>query len=333
MKKVIYCFSGTGNSLNAARIIAKEMGGATIVSVKKGAKSDLAAEADVVGFVCPVYEWDIPETQKDFAENLAVNPKAYTFLVATYVAIHGRCFETMDAILRKKGTRLHFGKPLRCVASQCIAYEPFPSPKLMVPYSDRCARKIGRQIAERKTNNYPRMSPITRARYDKAMMPFLNIQHEYDTGFYTSDACVGCGLCEKICPCKSPARTLSGITAASAATPAWCTAPKRPSSTKPRRPMPSWITSSPGGWVCPKSAPVTTIPMLRQRISSVKRKKSQWNKRKAPHWGAFCICVVRILFSICKQKDRLRSRSFFVGRYYNNAALILPALYSLNDQL
>ena len=58
MKKVIYCFSGTGNSLNAARIIAKEMGGATIVSVKKGAKSDLAADADVVGFVCPVYEWD-----------------------------------------------------------------------------------------------------------------------------------------------------------------------------------------------------------------------------------------------------------------------------------
>ena len=208
MKKVIYCFSGTGNSLNAARIIAKEMGGATIVSVKKGAKSDLAADADVVGFVCPVYEWDIPETLKDFAENLAVNPKAYTFLVATYVAIHGRCFETMDAILREKGTRLHFGKPLRCVASQCIAYEPFPSPKLMVPYSDRCARKIGRQIAERKTNNYPRMSPITRARYDKAMMPFLNIQHEYDKGFYTSDACVGCGLCEKICPCKNI--TMSG---------------------------------------------------------------------------------------------------------------------------
>lgn len=203
MKKVIYCFSGTGNSLNAARIIAKELGGATIVSVKKGTKSELAADADVVGFVCPVYEWDIPETMKDFAEQLTVNRSAYTFMVATYVAIHGRCFETIDAILREKGTRLHFGKPLRCVASQCIAYEPFPSPRLMVPYSDRCARKIGKQIAGRKTNRYPKMSPITRSRYDKAMLPFMNIQHEYDKGFYTSDACVGCGLCEKLCPCKN----------------------------------------------------------------------------------------------------------------------------------
>lgn len=203
MKKVIYCFSGTGNSLRAARIIAKEMGGATIVSVKKGTESDLAADADVVGFLCPVYEWDIPETMKDFAEKLTVNKNAYTFMVATYVGVHGRCFETMDAILRKKGTRLHYGKPLRCVASQCIAYEPFPAPKLMVPYSDARAKKLGKQIAARKTNQYPKMSPITRSQYDRMMVPFINVQQHYDKGFFTTDSCIGCGLCEKVCPCKN----------------------------------------------------------------------------------------------------------------------------------
>lgn len=40
MKKVIYCFSGTGNSLRAARIIAKEIGGARIVFVKKDTESN-----------------------------------------------------------------------------------------------------------------------------------------------------------------------------------------------------------------------------------------------------------------------------------------------------
>ena len=35
MKKVIYCFSGTGNSLRAARIIADELKDTEIVNVRK----------------------------------------------------------------------------------------------------------------------------------------------------------------------------------------------------------------------------------------------------------------------------------------------------------
>ena len=48
MKNVIFCFSGTGNSLRAARIIVSQLGCATIVSVKDGTVSDLAADADMV---------------------------------------------------------------------------------------------------------------------------------------------------------------------------------------------------------------------------------------------------------------------------------------------
>ena len=176
MKKVIYCFSGTGNSLNAARIIAKEIGGASIVSVKKNTVSQHAADADVIGFICPVYEWDIPETMKEFAERLTINKNAYIFMVATYICVHGRCFETIDKILTQKGTRLHYGKPLRCVASQCVAYEPFPSPRFMVPYSDRHSQKIGKQIAAGKHNKYPKMSPITRKFYGKMMTPLYRLQ-------------------------------------------------------------------------------------------------------------------------------------------------------------
>lgn len=201
MKKVIYYFSGTGNSLRAARLIASELGGAELVSMRSVPGEVPAGDAEVIGFVCPVYEWDVPKTVKAFVQRLAVHPRAYTFMVATYIAVHGRCFETVDAALREKGARLHYGRALRCVASQCTAYEPFPPPELMVPYSERRCREIGREIASGKERRYPGMSPVTRALYPKMMVPFLEVQQEYDKGFSASDACIGCEVCRKVCPC------------------------------------------------------------------------------------------------------------------------------------
>lgn len=201
MKKVIYYFSGTGNSLRAARVIAAEIGGATLVSMRSGLGRAAASNAEEIGFVCPVYEWDVPQTVKAFIKRLEINPQAYTFMVATYIAVHGRCFETVDALLREKGSRLHYGRALRCVASQCIAYEPFPPAKLMIPISERKSRAIGEEIAAGKRRKYPAMSPVTKSLYSKMMIPFLNVQHEYDKGFYPSAACTGCEVCRRVCPC------------------------------------------------------------------------------------------------------------------------------------
>lgn len=203
MEKIIYYFSGTGNSLRTARIIAAEIGGAKLVSMRSNPEKAPASNAGMIGFVCPVYEWDVPEPVKTFVEKLSINPQAYIFMVATYIAVHGRCFETLDAALRKKGACLHYGKALRCVASQCTAYEPFPPAQIMIPIAEKKSRKIGNEICNRKCRAYPKMSLVSKSLYAKMMIPFLNVQHEYDKGFYTSDACVGCEICRKVCPCNN----------------------------------------------------------------------------------------------------------------------------------
>lgn len=201
MERIIYYFTGTGNSLRAARVIAEEIGGARLVSMGSDPEDFPAEGADVIGFVCPVYEWDVPKAVKSFIRRLAVNPQAYTFMAATYIAIHGRCFETVNAALLEKGSRLHYGAALRCVASQCVAYEPFPPPALMVPWAERNARRMGREIAAGRRRKFPSMSPVSKWLYPKMMVPFLNVQSEYDKGFYVSDACTGCQICRRVCPC------------------------------------------------------------------------------------------------------------------------------------
>lgn len=203
MRKIIYYFSGTGNSLRAATIIAERIGGAELVNVRCAPEEVSAKDADMIGFVCPVYEWDIPGTFKNFIEQLTVNPKSYIFMVTTYIAVLGKSFETVEKILRDKGAHLDYGRALRCVASQCIAYPPFPPEKIMLPYMEKQMKRAGNEINLRKHREYPRMSPITRRRYKKVMGPYMEVEKEYDKGFFTDGRCTGCGTCAKVCPTRN----------------------------------------------------------------------------------------------------------------------------------
>ena len=203
MRKVIYYFSGTGNSLRAANVIAEKIGGAELISVRCNPGAVSAEGAEVIGFVCPVYEWDIPGTFREFIEQLTVNPNAYIFMVTTYIAVLGKSFETVEKILSGKGAHLDYGRAIHCVASQCIAYPPFPPEKIMIPYMEKQMKQAGNEINQKRHRAYPRMSPITRRRYKKVMGPYMAVEKEYDKGFFTDTRCIGCGTCEKVCPTRN----------------------------------------------------------------------------------------------------------------------------------
>lgn len=203
MNNIIYCFSGTGNSLRAARIIADTLKDTVIVNVKNDPSGYGAENADVIGFVCPVYEWNVPGRMREFISGLSINPNAYIFMVATYIAVHGKAFETVESILMAKGAHLSYARPIRCIASQCIAYPPFPPEKLMLPIMEKNMKKTALEIVERKARKYPHMSFVTRKLFPKMMVPYLNVEHEYDKGFYTDSKCTGCSTCARVCPTKN----------------------------------------------------------------------------------------------------------------------------------
>ncbi|MDP2797248.1 MAG: hypothetical protein Q8N94_07040 [Methanoregula sp.] len=62
MMTIIYYFTGTGNSLAAAKTICTRLGDCKLVSIPTLAESpeEIVPAADRVGIVCPVYGFGLP---------------------------------------------------------------------------------------------------------------------------------------------------------------------------------------------------------------------------------------------------------------------------------
>jgi len=78
MRIVIYYFTGTGNSLAAAKKIAAVLGGCEIVPIASLANTPgaIAPEAGRIGIVCPVYFSGLPAMVTAFAKRFDTAPRA-----------------------------------------------------------------------------------------------------------------------------------------------------------------------------------------------------------------------------------------------------------------
>lgn len=199
-KCTIYYFTGTGNSLRAAQVIAQKLGNTELISMRCNPAIVPAIDSDMIGFVFPIYHWTLHQAACTFISNLQINPNAYVFAVSTLCRINGFAFEVLDQLLQKKGASLQYAKRIYSVANLCIVYPPFPSEKRVIPASERKLKTVASEIQSRKTNAYAKAGLLTRWVYPKLMPKYRAFQTELDRGFSVSDGCTSCGICTHVCP-------------------------------------------------------------------------------------------------------------------------------------
>ena len=122
MNNTIYWFSGTGNSLHAAKRLAEEIGSTALVPIAAGVPIAEAVGGDGcrIGFVFPSYYGNLPRLVRAFAEALPILPGTDLFAVVTMGAFGQGSVKAMAALLSGKDLTLRYGAGVRMPANYIL---------------------------------------------------------------------------------------------------------------------------------------------------------------------------------------------------------------------
>lgn len=198
MNAAIYYFSATGNSLHTAKIIGDKLKAELIPM--PGHKGD-ACHSEVIGFVFPTYFWGLPRTVTEFIQELKVEAKnPYIFAVTTYGALHGGVLGHAEELLNRRNLKLSYGKVIQAVANFIEEYNPrISSAEANLKKADLEAVRAADDI----------LAGVQRSGFgitvwDKLFYGlYTHIKLNKDGGFHADEKCIGCGICEKVCPNKN----------------------------------------------------------------------------------------------------------------------------------
>ncbi len=194
---VIFCLSGSGNSLYAARQLAEKLEDCRLETVGSYLRKPYDVKDEVVGIVSPVYCFALPPMMAKFLEKLKAKPN-YCFGVVTMGGNQGRALKQMSDVLVAKKISLNyaqtvlmpdnfFGIPQEKRVEQLKAAEPVIA-------------KIAEEVAERKTD----VASVKEAMFWKlfgtsASWWYLKNRLKFDNMTVDATKCVSCGICAEVC--------------------------------------------------------------------------------------------------------------------------------------
>jgi len=200
MGSAIYWFSGTGNSLHAAEVIAEALGDCRLEPMARAVRAGRVRPGeDRVGLVFPMYFEGLPELVERFCGRLEVSDGCYLFGVVTS---GGGPAWALHSLRRELGGRLDAGFMVPMVGNYVPMYD--------VPDAEGVRKKLAKtarrleEVSEDIASRRKVLSgdtPVLGWLLDKVLHPRWRRQvHVRDRNFGVTEACISCGTCQSVCP-------------------------------------------------------------------------------------------------------------------------------------
>ena len=195
---MIFYFTGTGNSLFAAKTLAHE--GEEVISmidaVRGKAFHYTQKEGEPLGFVFPVYFYTVSDPVLELVRHLTVENAGFVYAVIPCGASIGAAGGFLKSELKKRGLELQRVDALVVPDGALIFYD-IDSPEKMEKTMDAATKELAsiKQAIDRREGNVIKGSPalgkLGLAAYHACMST---------KPFRADEKCVGCGKCASICP-------------------------------------------------------------------------------------------------------------------------------------
>lgn len=200
---MILYFTGTGNSEFVAKRIGEKTGDEILnlfEKIRDGDYSRIKSATPFV-FVVPTYAWQIPHIVRDWIRHTKFGGNRKAYFVMTCGDSIGNAGEYIEKLCGKKGFN-YMGCAKIIMPENYIAMFQAPERDEALRIIDRALPAIddvievikkGERIPQKKITV---AGKISTALVNKIFYPaFVHAKP-----FYTTEACIGCGKCETVCP-------------------------------------------------------------------------------------------------------------------------------------
>lgn len=220
---MIYCFSGTGNSLRIAKQLAQQLSESITMITSRTPAPNLKDEDECIGLIFPVYGWGAPLVVNDFLKKFPQNQTRitpYIYIVLTCGDDIGRTDDLLKGMMDKKGWTVQavFSLQMRNTYV-CLPGFNIDEPMLEKEKEDRAlaqieglCKRIKHKEASTRKDVFPGSMPWIKT---YVLRPLFNRLLINDKHFKVcKEVCSHCGKCAKECP-------LQNISMAEDQTPLW----------------------------------------------------------------------------------------------------------------
>ena len=203
MANVIYYYTGTGNSLWAARTLGQAIGGAELISIPSCRKENRAIPpSSTIGLVFPVHIWGLPRTVRSFLGTVAESKPEYCYAVAVNAGQVSGTLVQLKNELGAKGTSLSSGFLLVMPSNYIPWGGPGPNEKQEARFAAAKTKlaAIAEAVQSRETRTVEKGPLWQRILFTGIYNMSYSRVPVMDKSFWTDDKCNRCGICAKVCP-------------------------------------------------------------------------------------------------------------------------------------